>query len=165
MSGNGIEQEWSDVVMATGAKKDTYNGGSATDGYIADMRQNEGFGDLFSWAAMDTFKEQLCPDGWRVPTEQDFRDLDKALGGSGGDMVFNAAAKYVSDWGASNDSGYCMGDGTMNTTAIGWYWMQTEATVDNGRAMNVMTQPPHVNVAGAGTVMSKDKGASIRCVR
>lgn len=160
-----LAQVWSDVVMASGARKDTYNGGNATDGYKADFRSNGNFGDLFSWAAMNTYKAVLCPAPWKVPDEIDFRTLDKALGGTGNDMVFNAATRYIEQWGAVTNSGHCNGDGTIAGTTIGWYWSQTEATLDNGRAMNVMTSPAHVNVGGAGTVMSKDRGVAVRCVK
>jgi len=45
------KQEWSDVVMASGAKKNSFNGN------LADCRQNPGYGDLFSWVAVDTYKK------------------------------------------------------------------------------------------------------------
>ena len=49
-----------------------------------DCRSNpDFFGDLFSWQAVYELKYELCPYPWRVPSVQDFRDLDIAMGGNG----------------------------------------------------------------------------------
>jgi uncharacterized protein (TIGR02145 family) len=39
-------------------------------------------GDLFSWCFVMRYAEQLCPAPWRVPTREDFLDLDQNLGGN-----------------------------------------------------------------------------------
>jgi len=52
--------------------------------FLIDCRSNPGQkGDLFSWRAVSELKDVLCPYPWRVPTVQDFIDLDIALGGTG----------------------------------------------------------------------------------
>ena len=95
-------QEWSDVVMAEACQKKSFNsetknhtiiirndtlGGQIWpryyESYNADCRSNLNYGDLFSWCAVYRFRKELCPDDWRVPTRQDFIDLDIALGGTG----------------------------------------------------------------------------------
>jgi len=147
------KQEWSDVVMASGAKKDDFNG---------DCRQNPPYGDLFSWYAVDTYQNQLCPAPWRVPTTDDFINLDKALGGTGEyrtDLDF-VNTKYRALWGGAFGGFYW--NGSLDDQ--GWwayYWSQTEddATV----AYNLM-----FNTNGflcPKTWHLKDYGFTLRCVR
>ena len=79
-------QKWSDAVMATACQKESFNGGNWRPTpmiFNTDCRSNEGYGDLFSWCAVARFQNELCPPPWRVPTSEDFRDLDIALGGNG----------------------------------------------------------------------------------
>lgn len=80
-------QTWSDVVMASGARKTDFDGGYyiSEENYAwrADCRESTGHGDLFSWQAIVDYKELLCPAPWRVPVKEDFWALDKALGGPG----------------------------------------------------------------------------------
>jgi len=92
ITGSGFTQEWSDVVRAPGcAKGNTSNSNAfANDSAVADCRQarqpDVGFhGHYYSWCMVHRFASQLCPpgDGWRVPTCQDFVNLDVALGGNG----------------------------------------------------------------------------------
>ncbi|MCL2027871.1 MAG: fibrobacter succinogenes major paralogous domain-containing protein [Bacteroidales bacterium] len=106
--GNGISQEWSDVVLAPGCNHVTYSStGNGTTPYTSACKwsldssgvnvngngtrpastQAPGgstyYGDYFSWCMVHRYADQLCPDNWRVPTCQDFINLDIALGGTG----------------------------------------------------------------------------------
>ena len=87
IEGHGISQIWSDAVIAEACNKTTFNGGSSMGPFFADCRSNisgvRGSGDMFSWCAVVRFREVLCPHPWRVPTEQDFINLDLAMGGNG----------------------------------------------------------------------------------
>jgi len=128
------KQEWSDVVMASGAKKDSYQG--VADGvYRADCRQNPGYGDLFSWVAVNTYKNQLCPAPWRVPTMDDFINLDKLMGGDGSnryDTPQFVTDNYITRWGGAF-GGYCLSDGTLlRQGSWALYWSQSESSDDNG---------------------------------
>lgn len=77
------EQIWSDAVMVSAARgKTAYNGGD-TNGYLVDFCENPGYGDLFSWEAVNLYRDALCPDGWQVPSKADFVARDIALGGTG----------------------------------------------------------------------------------
>ncbi|MCL2028538.1 MAG: fibrobacter succinogenes major paralogous domain-containing protein, partial [Bacteroidales bacterium] len=102
ISAGGINQEWSDVVLTNTCGKPGFAGGT-TNNFLADCRENrvtgtnetrptstnQGgntanyLGDLFSWCAVVNHATTLCPSPWRVPTCQDFIDLDVALGGTG----------------------------------------------------------------------------------
>ena len=143
ISNGEITQIWSDAVTATGCNKTHFNGGNRNDKiFNIDCRSNPGQkGDLFSWRAVSELKEELCSSPWRVPTVQDFIDLDIALGGTGegqsnftytgeGRYQDNAhAIKYVNLWGGTF-GGKC-GLGGWNDYKDYWanYWSQSESSV------------------------------------
>ena len=85
-------QIWSDVVVATACNKTSFDGanlwlvGNAwhTSNFRADCRTHpRRSGHMFSSCAIQRFTDTLCPYPWRVPTAQDFIDLDIGLGGTG----------------------------------------------------------------------------------
>ena len=152
------KQEWSDVVMASGAKKDSYNGN------VADCRQNQaGYGDLFSWEAVNTYKDQLCPAPWRVPTQQDFIDLDIAMGGIGEyriDLTF-VNDKYLALWGGAF-GGNCHSGGTLyGQGSWAYYWSATEDNATGARSLYFATDG---NISPQSWC-NKDLGLALRCVR
>jgi uncharacterized protein (TIGR02145 family) len=163
ISGNGITQIWSDVVTATNCQKTTFAGGSM-DNFNADCRSNPNHkGDLFSWCAVRRFANQLCPAPWRVPTTEDFRDLDIAMGGTGNsrtDLDF-VDSNYITRWGGAF-GGNCVSDGTLwSQGSRGYYWSQSENDGTNGRSLNFDTN---------GTINpqswdGKNYGLTLRCVQ
>jgi len=165
ISGNGITQIWSDAVTASGCQKTTFNGGTwDPPNFNADCRSNPGFpGDLFSWCAVIRFQDQLCPAPWRVPTREDFRDLDIAMGGTGNsrtDLDF-VNSNYITRWGGAF-GGNCHFDGTLwNQGSWASYWSQTENDATYGR---------HLSFNSNGIIYPQDwsrknDGFSLRCVR
>ena len=138
ISGNGITQIWSDAVTASGCQKTTFNGGTwDPPNFNADCRSNPGFpGDLFSWCAVIRFQDQLCPYPWRVPTVQDFIDLDIALGGNGEFRVHGSSNiatpyfvtdNYINRWGGAFANCHGSSEGPWAN-----YWSQTEYDAANG---------------------------------
>jgi len=95
---------WSDVVVAEVCNKTDYYaatlvlGGQPPNdvatGFRSDCRTGsvgtpgEGF-SFFSWCAMMTHRETLCPYPWRIPTTEDFRNVDRHFGGDGDAQRFN----------------------------------------------------------------------------
>jgi uncharacterized protein (TIGR02145 family) len=164
-------QTWSDAVMATGCKKNSYKGHIIENDmyiYFADCRQAPGYGDHFSWDAVNIYKSQLCPDGWRVPTAADFLALNLALGGKDvgldGDYADPAIAeKFLSDWGGepggvTSGFGALLGSGTL-----AFYWSQTEYDRENSFGS-------HFSVDGWGWIFpawwaSKFQGKVVRCIK
>ena len=164
ISGNGITQIWSDAVTATNCNKTTYAGGS-TGNFNADCRSNASYpGDLFSWCAVIRFQDQLCPAPWRVPTMQDFIDLDLALGGNGqnrGGTPQFVTDNYITRWGGAF-GGYCNSVGTLWTQGSwGFYWSQSGFNATHGRNLRFGT--------GGGIYPQdwrlKNLGFTLRCVR
>ncbi len=159
-------REWSDAVQATGCNKTEYLGYENSK-VRADCRSNPGQkGNLFSWAAVIRYQDQLCPDGWRVPTKDDFIALDVALGGtgenrSGASYIPFINEKYLNLWGGSY-GGYCYSDGTLgNQGASAVYWSQSEYNTGIGFYLNFGS----VGSVNPQNIYSKDYGFPLRCVR
>jgi uncharacterized protein (TIGR02145 family) len=161
-------QEWSDVVQATNCNKTTFSGGSSGN-YASDCRSNPGqLGDLFSWCAVVRFKATLCPDGWRVPTTQDFVNLDIALGGTGGarddklQFIYDTYLNYTV-WGGAF-SGICYENGSLGAQGTSAdYWSESPYNASNGFCLRVTTSL--AGFVGPQNWGRKDFGFMLRCVK
>jgi len=127
-----ITQIWSDAVTATACQKTTFYGGSLVDDVWVlnvDCRSNPGFpGDLFSWLAVQKLSDELCPYPWRVPTIQDFIDLDVALGGTGhnrGDTREFVEENFINRWGGAFGGGSGPTGNLWHQNSWGDYWSQS----------------------------------------
>jgi len=156
-------QIWSDAVTATSCQKTTFDGGYGS--FNADCRSNPGFGDLFSWCAVVRFQRQLCPYPWRVPTREDFRDLDIAMGGTGDtrrdETPQVVTHNFINRWGGSF-GGYSSSIGRIfQQNRWGVYWSLSEQSISNGHNLlftsggEVLPQNLHF----------KRLGYMLRCVR
>ncbi|MCL2028639.1 MAG: fibrobacter succinogenes major paralogous domain-containing protein [Bacteroidales bacterium] len=188
ISGNGISQQWSDVVLTSTCGKTGFAGG-ADPNFNNDCRGNRTtgtnetrptavnqggntvnyFGDLFSWCAVMTHAAVLCPGTWRVPTCQDFIDLDIALGGTGLNRTdITVRNKYLATsgvagqfWGAAY-AGYCANTGTLTDQGSRTdYRSSSESTTTNARRL-FFDIDDNVNPQHDG---NKNAGFALRCVR
>ncbi len=103
-------------------------------------RQN--YGALYNWHAIKT--EKLCPNGWRVPTEEDWQMLVDSLKGeavAGGKMKIKGSDYWTAtNAGATNSSGFrALPGGYRNLGGefkyihdYGFWW--SNATFDNKSA-------------------------------
>ena len=106
-TGRGRTLIWSDAVHATGCNKEDFAGGAGN--LVSDCRRGSATGaplpgvweqgevvapnrSFFSWCAVMTHAETLCPAPWRVPTREDFAILDIHFGGDGVRHRFFAAS-------------------------------------------------------------------------
>jgi uncharacterized protein (TIGR02145 family) len=174
-------QEWSDVVKASNCSNRTSFIGINQEGtasYI-NCRSNPGYGDLFSWCAVITGRNILCPDGWRLPTNEDFIALDKFFGGDGevrpryGGPAWDPSilGRYINEWGAVY-SGNCNGTGQLGgqLDAV-WYWQQTEGGANSGGYFGLQKAGEWTNgfisegsVTPFGTTTTA-MGMQVRCIR
>ena len=170
-TGGRPTQVWSSAVSALNCNKTTFNGGDWIDwddprnDFNADCRSNPGFpGDLFSWCAVVRFADQLCPYPWRVPTRQDFIDLDLNLGGTGENRW--STAQFVQDNYIIRWHGFFCGwsywTGTLYyQNRAGRYWSQSEDGADHAFDLRFymlgLVHPQHSD--------TKINGLSLRCVR
>ncbi|MCL2026940.1 MAG: hypothetical protein FWG79_00470 [Bacteroidales bacterium] len=186
ISGNGISQVWSDVVTVSNCDKDDYDFG-ITDGYRTDCRNAEnGFnGHYFSWCFVQRYAPQLCPAPWRVPTRQDFVDLDIALhGGTGanrsgtsgtlnGVTIANQVVKYIGDEGSSSVAENWAGDWKgsrftaiatgLTVAARSAYWSSTavgDILPSDAYLLDIMA-----TAISPQTMNAKQFGLALRCVR
>jgi len=160
-----IAQVWSDVVQIDSCRhKTTFSGWTLADGYRVDCRSNPGRkGTLFSWQAVYDLREELCPYPWRVPTREDFRDLDLAMGGTGGFRTSTAFvnANFVNHWGGQFRGG-CNATGQLfNQDSWAYYWSQSEDGADGGFLLR-FSSTGIINPQHWG---SKFNGFPLRCVR
>jgi uncharacterized protein (TIGR02145 family) len=167
-------QEWSDVVMSTSCRKKTFTTATGRDDDgrwlpVADCRSNPGYGDLFSGGAINEFKDLLCPAPWRVPTMQDFYDLDVALGGGGRgrgcrlDFIQIVSEKYLnpSVWGGTF-GGFCgIGGGLDRQGEQAEYWTQTQDGSPRWNYNFKFTNDDYV----CNNAINTRYGAMLRCVR
>ncbi|MCL2027665.1 MAG: hypothetical protein FWG79_04160 [Bacteroidales bacterium] len=175
ISGNGITQVWSGDVSTTGCNKTDFNS-SYVDG---DCRNAiNGFnGHYFSWCYMMRHATTLCPTPWRVPSCQDFVNLDVALGGTGENRNVGSGEngwtgtgtdqKYTGTatgtWGGSfrwtgQTSDFITGTATTTT----FYWSATHATVEWG--WTLLFEASHVWPQN-GVSSHRPNGLALRCVK
>ena len=162
-AGGEVIQTWSDAVMGTRCKKDEFNGGTAGGPYIADCRQNTGYGDLFSWEAVNQYKADLCPDGWAVPTSQDFLDLDAVLRPMATEET-TIGTVYLESWGGSL-GGYFQNK-MIEQEKSGRYWSQTESPTNAMFGCGMLIYiPAYLGVTANYQSYNRVIGLQVRCVK
>ena len=170
ISSNGITQIWSDAISTTACNKQTFVGGGEGGEtiYYADCRSNPDHpGDLFSWCAVIRFQDEFCPAPWRVPTREDFINLDKAFGGSGEIRHSNSNfinTNYIARWGGAFGSFVSpFGSGLMSSWNKLWgcYWSQTEVGA-SGAALLRFSMDGSIH---PGQITNRGNGFTLRCIR
>ncbi|MDR0437156.1 MAG: hypothetical protein LBH22_02500 [Bacteroidales bacterium] len=173
ISGNGITQIWSDAVQTDSCShKTSFDGGTwQTLIFNIDCRSNPDYkGDLFSWRAVNELKDKFCPHPWRVPTRQDFVNLDIVLGGNGQNrfqQLVNADSgqtpldNYINRWDGAYGGNIGVGGSLIAQGLWANYWSQTEDDATSVRIL-IFSANGYINPQGA---FFKNNGFSLRCVR
>jgi len=164
-------QIWSDVVETSFCRDKTTFGNGSLFTFIMDCRSNpDQKGDLFSWSAVDRYKSEFCPAPWRVPTQQDFINLDIAMGGTGNNQFDNPILydKYLNDWGATL-GGYCDQHGARrNVGHEASYWSQSPPpshSTNTTDRLQLRRSSQSVLLTGREGREYIAFGLSLRCVR
>ncbi|MCL2028745.1 MAG: fibrobacter succinogenes major paralogous domain-containing protein [Bacteroidales bacterium] len=183
ISGNGITQVWSGVVTTSNCNSRT---SFTADNTVTDCRNaTNGFdGDYFNFCFVISYQNQLCPGDWRVPTRQDFINLDIALGGTGytrwtgnpatvpvpgGETIDQQLAWYIGTTGTGTvavNNGGIWGGSRFTAQAANLvfegslYWSSSQNSNLDGLLLDLGV--PHVNPQSQGT---KGHGGALRCVR
>ena len=165
ISEKGITQIWSDAVETVNCSdinKISFNGGWPGSGFIVDCRSNPDAnqkGNMFSWQAVYELKDELCPYPWRVPTAQDFIDLDIAMGGNGQSRYRDTVngyswetqlGWYTNLWGAT----------WRDQNSWVYYWSQSEYNAEHGFYLGISKKGIILQYSGF-----KFFGFLLRCVR
>jgi uncharacterized protein (TIGR02145 family) len=99
-------QLWSDEINIPECNKTDFTGGGTPQEPLSDCRDNFGmeeYGFLYTAEYVVRNADKLCPEGWRVPSLEDFAQLDKNLGGNGtSSQDADGEARYNnSKWGGT----------------------------------------------------------------
>ena len=169
ISGNGITQVWSDhVTTATCNIRTTFTFNNT----VTDCRNAiNGFnGDYFNFCFVIRYQDQLCPGDWRVPTGQDFINLDVALGGNGtnrsvgsGENGFTGTGsdqKYTGtgagNWGGSRFTATASTLSDANSR----YWSSSEYSAASAFRLGYSASGVYPQ-----DIPNKSSGFALRCVR
>ncbi|MCO5247713.1 MAG: hypothetical protein M9887_02020 [Chitinophagales bacterium] len=138
-------------------------------------------GNLYNWHAVNSGK--LCPNGWHIPTDDDWTKLEQTLGlpssetevfgWRGEAQSIGSKLKSARGWETNDNStnqsgfsalpgGYRLPNGSfMNISLNGLWWSSTENTADIAWARNLY----HKNSSIDRGVDPKNHGYSCRCVK
>ncbi|MDR2448740.1 MAG: fibrobacter succinogenes major paralogous domain-containing protein [Prevotellaceae bacterium] len=160
---------WSDAIHDPACNKEDFDGGGDGEAPKADGRSYTFKGSTYyyyTWPYVDQRAAELCPSPWRVPTKDDFINLDKALGGDGttrdADQMW-IMLNYVDSWGGAY-SGYAYNAEVRNTDLYANYWSSssTEFSSDTKYAYCLF-----FNTSGkvSPRIDSPYDGYQVRCVK
>ena len=86
----------------------------------------EVYGNLYNWYAVDDTRD-ICPEGWHVPTDTEWTELEDYLGGAGGKIKSTGTIEngdglwYSPNLGATNESGFTALPGGYRHGNYGYY--------------------------------------------
>lgn len=168
---------WSDVVTGSACAKATFDGGGAGIYKVDCMRHphDASYGDMFSWLATVLNAGEICPEGWRMPTVDDFMALDMELNGTNtnrnGDPAsianFTDPEKWGAKWGGHLIGPAATGMGTepviSGLNEYSRYWSNTETA--NGSGGMHLSLVKSTNSVSPGYGSFKYYGMPVRCVK
>jgi uncharacterized protein (TIGR02145 family) len=102
----------------------------------------------------------ICPEGWHVPTKDEFSSANTAFGSAyscAKENCWNTTSKWEGALG-----GYCASSGTMNqVNSYGAYWSSSYSSGANAFALRFYTNTLYDGTA----TIAKNVGQSVRCVK
>jgi uncharacterized protein (TIGR02145 family) len=136
--------------------------------YNFDSANGKKYGKLYNWYAVID-PRGLAPEGWHIPTDQEWTNLEDNLGGS-----YDASKKLKSSAGwngtGNNSSGFnALPGGVYQFNAfqfineMGHWWTSTVSTLDHSYSRYLQNWDGIV--VRAYDSSKKDFGASVRCVK
>jgi uncharacterized protein (TIGR02145 family) len=159
-------QIWSDAVqtsVCSGRSPSAFEYG-VEGNLVANCRSNPGQkGDFFTWCAVMRFADELCPSPWRVPTKEDFAELNLALGGEDEERYNSPAVRnrFLTDWGGTYNGRLFYSD-LWHQGVNAAYWSQSD---------NDFAEVYNLFYCNAGWIDRTShqghyySGAALRCVR
>ncbi|MDR2890633.1 MAG: Ig-like domain-containing protein [Alistipes sp.] len=152
---------WSDVVMVERCRgKETFDGGTGLPGN-PDCRENPGYGDLFSWAFVEKYGDQLCPAPWSVPSSNDFFALDRDLGGMGDQNAY-PNTRYESEWGPTYGGSTSVAGALSGQDNVALYWSSSKSGSDQISVLQIIKAG---SVVFPSQAMSPNSGLMLRCYK
>ena len=131
------------------------------------------YGALYNWLTVNT--DNLCPQGWHIPTDAEWDIMVNFLGGEGVAGGKMRGSGMMSHWGGGNmmgvnnetgfaalPGGFCDSNGMFNGLASnGYWWSATENDEANAWYRFMSSNNTAVN-RGYGL---KLQGCSVRCIK
>lgn len=139
--------------------------------YNNDISHKDSYGALYNWFAVAS--GNLCPSGWRMPTDTDWEELTDFLGGqsiAGGKLKESGTSNWNSpNSDATNSSGfsalpggYRWSRGNYVELGInGYWWSGTECTDTHSWSRTLYTGNSKIY----RSFFIKNKGFSVRCIK
>jgi hypothetical protein len=148
-NGNGIDEKSSGSDW-TGASYGAWcypNGNS---------NNNSTYGKLYNWLAV-TDSRNICPEGSRVPTNDDWDALDIHLNNNSGDI-----SRFGFDKGGYRSSG----DGSFNDfNTRSYFWSSNQSSLSSSAGeVYSTTDGSNFSKFNGGYGLNKKSGASVRCI-
>lgn len=141
--------------------------------YNNDPALGDTYGKLYNWYAASD-RRGLCPDGWSIPSNSDWKDLTEFLGGtrSAGAKMKTQGDTYweTPNEGALNDTGFSALGAGMRTPDSGF----TGKGAETGWWSSSTTMPLHMawvrklhylSASMAVSEYHKGYGLSVRCIK
>ncbi len=139
----------------------------------------KGYAPLYNWATVNQC--DICPSGWRIPTDEELKTLINYLGGkqlAGGSIKEAGTTHWASpNTGANNKSGYtALSGGSRGSFGTfsglsnsGLWWSSTEVATNPNfpqRTAKAWSLTLSNQSSGSGVVPNNRKsGFSIRCIK
>jgi uncharacterized protein (TIGR02145 family) len=137
------------------------------------------YGALYNWYAVETGK--LCPTGWHVPINSEWRELKDYLGENAGGKLKEAGTIHWNspNTGATNETGFTALPGGYNPNNIfsdpnnifgdfgcyGIWWSATEYDTSHVGIWTMHSCNANLNNYNRHQSFSKKNGLSVRCLR
>jgi uncharacterized protein (TIGR02145 family) len=142
-----------------------------TPGYCWFNNDSVGYGALYNWYTVNTGK--LCPEGWHVPTDEEWTILTDYLGGrgvAGGKLNETGSSHWLSpNTGATNESGFTglpagyrsYAGGFSSIKNYGFWWSSTEWSSSGAWYRDAYYGYESVDRSNS----NKKSGATVRCLK
>ncbi len=143
--------------------------------YDNEISNKDIYGALYNWFAVSS--GNLCPAGWRVPTDSDWDVLTEFLGGlsvAGGKLKDTGTSHWDSpNSGATDETGFSAlpggyrygqfwGTGVYYEMGLNGYWWSATECTDT----HAWTRTVHAgNTKVYRSFFTKNKGFSVRCIK
>ena len=162
---NEIEEE---IDVKKDVKKNGYSTSGRWSYYENDSENGKTYGKLYNWDAVND-PRGLAPEGWHIPTDAEWKELEDSLGGY---LVAGGKLKAFTLWnnpnlGATNDIDFnALPGGICNYDFFGvgnysCFWTSSEGNHDDAWLRVIYFD----NTDIYRTFNSKGNGLSVRCVR
>jgi uncharacterized protein (TIGR02145 family) len=132
------------------------------------------YGKLYNWRAVNDTRN-LCPSGWHVPSDMEWKALEDSLGGAqvAGQKLKSTVLRYwqCPNSFSDNSSGFSglpgggriIFGGYYQAGFKGWWWTSTQLDANLAFYRELDYSQPSVYRNGDGT--DKQHGLSVRCIK